>query len=348
MSQSPRCVLLTNDDGPPDSRESPYVFGLYKYLTKELGGIAEFAAFLDRYSNILYFLRALVESAIGKAYQIKEITKGHYYYPTDPDGRGETSLTSRPMKENELAEWILLDATPATCASIGVHNLYPGMIDLVISGPNLGRNSSSAFALSSGTIGAALAGSLSKVRSIALSYGTVIYPTPETFFNPAHTLSIKIINHLWHNWGSDEGGLRGNEVDFYNINIPLIQELLTKMGLNIYWTTMWRNSYGRLFKQIPTTGVPAKVNPAGPDAITSATRPVKEDSDMPSGDLVFKWWPQMEGLIRPPASSLEPGSDGWAIHQGCASVTPLRASFAEPPHVLDDNSIEGRLWRMKL
>ncbi|ESK88895.1 cytoplasm protein [Moniliophthora roreri MCA 2997] len=336
MSQSPRCVLLTNDDGPPDSRESPYVFGLYKYLTKELGW------------NVKVVLPSSQRSWIGKAYQIKEITKGHYYYPTDPDGRGETSLTSRPMKENELAEWILLDATPATCASIGVHNLYPGMIDLVISGPNLGRNSSSAFALSSGTIGAALAGSLSKVRSIALSYGTVIYPTPETFFNPAHTLSIKIINHLWHNWGSDEGGLRGNEVDFYNINIPLIQELLTEMGLNIYWTTMWRNSYGRLFKQIPTTGVPAKVNPAGPDAITSATRPVKEDSDMPSGDLVFKWWPQMEGLIRPPASSLEPGSDGWAIHQGCASVTPLRASFAEPPHVLDDNSIEGRLWRMKL
>lgn len=26
--------------------------------------------------------------------------------------------------------------TPATCANIGLHNLYPGEIDFVISGPN--------------------------------------------------------------------------------------------------------------------------------------------------------------------------------------------------------------------
>jgi 5'/3'-nucleotidase SurE len=45
--------------------------------------------------------------------------------------------------------WILLDGTPATCSNIALHNLYPGQIDLVISGPNLGRNTSSAFALSS-------------------------------------------------------------------------------------------------------------------------------------------------------------------------------------------------------
>jgi tubulin---tyrosine ligase len=180
-----------------------------------------------------------------------------------------------------------------------------------------------------------------------LSYGTVIYPTPDTFFDPAHALSIKIINYLWGHWGSDEGGIRGNEVDLYNINIPLIQELLTEKGLNIYWTTMWRNSYGKLYKQVQATSDSlGKVNPAGPDTITS--RPVKEKSDTPAGNLVFKWSPEMEGLIRPPVSSLEVGSDGWAIHKGCVSVTPLRASFAEPPHVLEDDSVDGRLWKMKL
>jgi hypothetical protein len=30
-------VLLTNDDGPPDSKQSPYVYGLYKLLTTRLG-----------------------------------------------------------------------------------------------------------------------------------------------------------------------------------------------------------------------------------------------------------------------------------------------------------------------
>ncbi|KAJ2920324.1 hypothetical protein MD484_g208, partial [Candolleomyces efflorescens] len=35
-SENPR-VLLTNDDGPPDLRESPYILGLYRYLTGVLG-----------------------------------------------------------------------------------------------------------------------------------------------------------------------------------------------------------------------------------------------------------------------------------------------------------------------
>lgn len=43
--------------------------------------------------------------------------------------------------------------------------------DLVLSGPNFGRNTGLAFCLSSGTLGAALAGALSGVKSIAVSYG---------------------------------------------------------------------------------------------------------------------------------------------------------------------------------
>lgn len=41
-------------------------------------------------------------------------------------------------------EMILLDGTPATCASIALHNLFaPDSFDFVISGPNFGRNTSS-------------------------------------------------------------------------------------------------------------------------------------------------------------------------------------------------------------
>lgn len=32
--------------------------------------------------------------------------------------------------------WKLLSATPASCSNIALHNLYPGEIDLVVSGPN--------------------------------------------------------------------------------------------------------------------------------------------------------------------------------------------------------------------
>ncbi|KAK0506101.1 survival protein sure-like phosphatase/nucleotidase [Armillaria luteobubalina] len=319
-------VLLTNDDGPPNLRDSPYVFGLYQHLTQILGW------------NVKVVLPSSQKSWIGKAYHIKEVTKGTYFYPKAPDGTGEVAVSSRPLKDGEIAEWILLDGTPATCANVGLHNLFPGQIDLVVSGPNLGRNSSSAFALSSGTIGAALSASLSQTRSIAISYGTVLHPTPITFFEPAHILGIRIIDHLWNNWGKDKGGLREDEVDLYNVNIPLIQELLTEEGLKICWTTMWRKSYGRLFKQLPASDTTA----AGPDAPA-----ISDDRVDHSSDLLFKWSPEMEGLIRPLESALPVGSDGWAIHKGWVSVTPLCASFAEPPHP-EVQDIEEKVWKMKL
>ncbi|EAU93004.2 cytoplasm protein [Coprinopsis cinerea okayama7 len=307
MSISVPTILLTNDDGPPHPKESPYVLGLYRHLTERLGW------------NVKVVLPSSQKSWIGR-----------YFYPRE-DGNGEQSPKSRPLKPGELAEWILLDGTPATCANVALHNLYPGQIDLVVSGPNLGRNTSAAFALSSGTIGAALSSSLSKVRSIALSYGTVVHPTPTTYFEPAHRIGCRIIQHLWHNWGSDDCGLRNGEVDLYSVNIPLIEDILSEEGLKVYWTTMWRNSYGRLFKDVSSRRKSidgATVNPAGPDAATSpqtAVKPIDEEG------LLFKWAPEMRGLIQPLSDELPVGSDAYAIHTGSISVTALRACFAEPP-----------------
>ncbi|KAJ7630963.1 survival protein sure-like phosphatase/nucleotidase [Roridomyces roridus] len=300
-------VLLTNDDGPP-SEWSPYLFGFYKHLL-QLG----------------YDVKVVIPSAqkswVGNSFRITEVTAGHFYYPTEPDGlTGETSETARPLKAGEVAEWILLDGTPSTCANVALHNLYQD-IDLVISGPNLGRNTSSAFALSSGTLGAALSASLSNKRSIAVSYGTVHRPTPTTYFEPAHLLACRIIQHLCDNWGEDEGGLRG-EVDLYNVNIPLVEGLLSEEGLQVHKTTMWRNTYGRLFKSV-----------AASVTQTGSTH----------GPLAFKFSPSMEGLIHPDESMVPVGSDGYAMFKGWASVTPLRAGFAEPA-----TNGEGGIFKMKL
>jgi broad specificity polyphosphatase/5'/3'-nucleotidase SurE len=193
---------------------------------------------------------------------------------------------------------------------------------------------------------------LSKVRAVALSYGIVVHPTPAEWTQPAHDLGGRIIKHLWHNWGQDDCGLRNGEVDLYNVNIPLVEKIVSEKGLDVYWTKMWRNSYGRLFKQIPPPercGDQPAINPAGPDADTD----VKEQADInPGGDeyaanLVFKWGPEMKGLISPNASLLPIGSDGWAIHKGGASVTALRASFGEPlSHEVTD--ADAVLWKMKL
>lgn len=129
-----------------------------------------------------------------------------------------------PLKPHELTEnqteIILLDGTPATCASIGLHNLYPpNTFDLVISGPNFGRNTSSAFALSSGTLGAALAGSLSGTRGIALSWGLFKEFSPPTreVVDAAVRLSCDVIERLFKlGFGQGE-----DKVDVYSVNVPV-------------------------------------------------------------------------------------------------------------------------------
>ncbi|EPQ60800.1 sure-like protein [Gloeophyllum trabeum ATCC 11539] len=317
-------MFPVNDDGPP-GRDSPYIYGFYRHLTDVLGW------------DVKVVLPSTQKSWIGKAYQIKDIIRGQYYYPQDPDGNGEISLSPRLLQDGEVAEWILLDGTPATCVNIALHNLYKGEIDLVISGPNYGRNTSSAFALSSGTIGAALSSSLSHIRSIAVSYGTVNRPTPTSYFDPAHRLAGRIISHLWDTWGKDEGGLRNGEVDLYNINIPMIEELLSENGLEIHWTTIWRNTYGRLFQAHSPDEAPAlrrAGSSGGPDAPAGQdpedVSASKEAAPSEVGKLVFKFKPDMQDLIFPSEDILPVGSDGWAMFKGHVSVTPLRASFAEP------------------
>jgi len=300
------------------------------------------------------------KSWIGKAYQIRDIIHGRFYYPRDPDGLlGETSDSPRPLKEGEIAEWILLDGTPATCSNIALHNLYPGEIDLLLSGPNLGRNTSCAFALSSGTLGAALSSALSQARSIALSYGTVEHPTPQAFFDPAHVLSAKIIRHLWDNWGKDSTGLRNGEIDFYSVNIPMVQGLLSENGLPIIWTRLWRNSYHRLFKACSPERAAELDRPtlqAGPDSTeTVPAQTISQEaggkvSPKRLGGLLFEFSPDMKEFVNLPPSSLLEGSDSWAIEMGWVSVTPMRASFGEPP--AEDvfppgGSIQDRIWKTR-
>lgn len=195
-----------------------------------------------------------------------------------------------------------------------------------------------------------MSSSLSKTRSIALSYGTIVHPTPETYFEPAHALGCRIINHLWSNWGQDECGLRDGEVDLYTVNIPLIEKILSKDGLQISWTRMWRNSYGRLFKPISQSASSQEhhVDPTG--AHTSgplASEEARASADAETGDLLFRWAPAMQGLITPSAETLPIGSDGWAIHHGMVSVTPLRASFGEP-HRDEPVNAEKIIWKMRL
>lgn len=61
--------------------------------------------------------------------------------------------------------------TPADGVQLGVHHLFEGPPSLVVSGINLGFNYGSAFTWSSGTIGAAIEGSLAGIPGVAVSTG---------------------------------------------------------------------------------------------------------------------------------------------------------------------------------
>ncbi|KAF8599135.1 sure-like protein [Ceratobasidium sp. AG-I] len=168
--------------GPP-GKDLSYVLRFYLEL-KKLGW------------NVCVVLPASQKSWIGKAYDIRDVIRGQYFYPKE-DGTGEKCDRQRPLGDGEIGQWVLVEGTPATCTNIGLHNLYPGEIDLVISGPNFGNNTASAFILSSGTVGAALSGAVSQKCSIAISFG--VRSAPQKYLPSAYTLSARIIKRLWDN-----------------------------------------------------------------------------------------------------------------------------------------------------
>jgi 5'/3'-nucleotidase SurE len=76
-------------------------------------------------------------------------------------------------QQRELGSFMAFahSGTPADGVQLGVHHLFDTPPSLVVSGINLGFNYGSAFAWSSGTIGAAIEGSLAGVPAVAVSTG---------------------------------------------------------------------------------------------------------------------------------------------------------------------------------
>ena len=202
-----------------------------------------------------------------------------------------------------------------------------------------------AFSLSSGTLGGALASSLSGVRSIALSYGIMSKNTSEAYHDPAFKLSSKIINHLTDNWSS-----RGDKV-LYSVNVPMVERLLHEDGLKIYWTSVWRCGYGRLFTEVPQLAdgnVPSGAEKSAvqlTDATVSRESGGNSQTVVGKDSLAFGWNPDLSKLIG--QTSAPPGSDGWALNMDAASVTPYLACFAELPESEHGfASLEDREWKL--
>lgn len=132
---------------------------------------------------------------------------------------------------------MLIDGTPASCTQIGLNHYFQekGPVDLVVSGPNYGRNSTALFSLSSGTVGGAMEGAVCGRRAIALSYAFHNRNHDPDIIRGASLMSVRLIKYLHDNWTLG--------VDLFSINVPLVvgidgptTKVLYTNVLQNYWT----------------------------------------------------------------------------------------------------------------
>jgi len=184
---------------------------------------------------------------------IKELSKKYEVTAVVPDrGRswiGKAITTKKELKIKKITyegvEMFLLNGTPADCVQIGLYDIAITRPNMVLSGINIGLNIGQARTLSSGTIGAAIEGSIDGVRSIASSlsiplalrdnktdfYNSKSYPLFENAARITTKVTAIIMNRAF------------DRVDLFSLNIPFHATVDTPLEI----TTLFRTRYGRLF-----------------------------------------------------------------------------------------------------
>lgn len=283
-------VLLTNDDGPLDDKACPYI----KYFVDEITSTTDW--------ELSIVVPNQQRSWIGKAHFAgKTLTASYIYtkHSTDVEDdninkyTGPFNVPQKNLVEEGYQEWSLIDSTPAACADIGIHYLNKGHapIDLVISGPNFGKNSSNLYILSSGTVGAALESCTHGIKAIALSYEFRSLVHNFKNLKEAAKISVKLIEKLYKEWD--------NEVNLYSINIPLIDSL--KFGeTKIMYAPIMNNQWNSIYE--PT---------------------INEET----GEKQFKWNPDFKKVYKDGLKDFN-HSDNRVLLDSGISVTPLKSTFS--------------------
>lgn len=305
-------VLITNDDGPLSDQYSPYIRIFVQYLLKHTDwdiyicipnqqrswiGKAHFANHNPTASFIYSNPDATTNEFLGpfSVPQFKRLNKLSYSIP---------DLETSVVPENFI-EWCLIDGTPATCSDIGLNHLVHETFDVLISGPNVGRNASAPYIGSSGTVGAAIDAYITNpsVKSFALSwaYFDGVKIVDDETFEQVCAKSFEVIDYLIRNWDS--------EVKVYSINVPLRDLTGSKFKYCPILESTWCTIYS--------------------DAVlTPNTTTSNEDilDGHQSHTISFNWQPnfklQRENMLR--EKSL---TDGSCIEHGNVSVTPLSHTF---------------------
>ncbi|KAK0742467.1 survival protein sure-like phosphatase/nucleotidase [Apiosordaria backusii] len=323
-------ILVTNDDGPPSPHSSPYVHSLVRALQ-------------DYGHTVSVCLPHTQRSWIGKAHMIGQTVKPLYYRPpplsspaaglVHEDERNDSHGTThtRPSTIPGTEEWILVDGTPASCVQIGLYHFFQdrGPVDLVLSGPNYGRNSTAVFALSSGTLGGALEAAVCKRRAIALSYAFFTRNHDTEIIEKASRQSVRVVEALWKQWPED------GSVDLYSVNVPLLEGL---EGGKVLFTGMLQNYWGEgsCFTEVDGS-VDGEVEDEERIREGEKKKPGEEEKKpQGKGEVTkggglhshkhFKWSPRFTDVYKS-VDEAGPGNDGWAVKEGHTSITPLKANF---------------------
>ncbi len=321
-------ILVVNDDGPPSPHSSPYVHSLVRELQAQGHTVSVCLPHTQR-------------SWIGKAHMIGQTVKPLYYRPPPPsapaaglvhdnDNNGGAASASAPQQQQQpqaghgtthtrpstrpgTEEWILVDGTPASCVQIGLYHFFRdrGAVDLVVSGPNYGRNTTAVFALSSGTLGGALEAAVCRVPAVALSYAFFNRNHDTQIIRKATRQGVRVIEALVKQWPAD------GSVDLYSVNVPLLEGL--EEG-KVLFTPMLQNYWGpgSCFTEVDGSvdgeeeeeeriraGEGVEEQGENPEACNLACHTHKH----------FKWTPRFTDVYKS-VDDAPPGNDGWAVKEG--------------------------------
>ena len=158
---------------------------------------------------------------------------------SDQSGMSHALTLNRPLRVEKLGERrYTVDGTPADCIHFATQDLFADRKpDLIVSGINLGANLGEDVWYS-GTVGAAIEGSLMGIRSVAIS--VVSFETSEFNFELAQNFLENDLFKLL------ELGNKSSDV-IYNINVPSLKNTdqkkieFTKLGSRRYKSTLVRN-----------------------------------------------------------------------------------------------------------
>ena len=227
---------------------------------------------------------------------IRELSKNYSVTAVAPNhGRswiGKAITTKKKLKIKKIdyqgVNIFLLNGTPADCVQVGLYDVVETRPKMVISGINIGLNIGRARTLSSGTIGAAIEGSIDGVRSIAssLSVPLQMKDNKTDFYHPKNYWIFENAAQITAKVASIILDKTFDGVDLFTLNIPFDATINTPLMI----TTLFNARYGRLFHK--------------------------------KGESFIHQTPPIE------FKNMEENSDLRALHDNKISLTPMNISFA--------------------